>query len=43
MAWTNENFDLTLDWSKIAKLKELWGGKVILKGILDAEDARMAF
>ncbi|WP_283639066.1 alpha-hydroxy acid oxidase [Marinovum algicola] len=42
MAWTNENFDLTLDWSKIAKLKELWGGKVILKGILDAEDARMA-
>ncbi|MDD9741742.1 MAG: alpha-hydroxy acid oxidase [Gammaproteobacteria bacterium] len=42
MAWTNENFDLTLDWGKIAKLKELWGGKVILKGILDAEDARMA-
>ncbi|TNF21116.1 MAG: alpha-hydroxy-acid oxidizing protein [Rhodobacteraceae bacterium] len=42
MAWTNENFDLTLDWAKIAKLKELWGGKVILKGILDAEDAKMA-
>ncbi|MGY3437551.1 MULTISPECIES: alpha-hydroxy acid oxidase [unclassified Marinovum] len=42
MAWTHENFDLTLDWNKIAKLKEMWGGKVILKGILDAEDAKMA-
>ena len=42
MAWTHENFDLTLDWDKVAKLKEMWGGKVILKGILDAEDAKMA-
>ena len=42
MAWTAEQFDPTLDWDKIAKLKEQWGGKVILKGILDAEDARMA-
>lgn len=42
MAWTAENFDLALDWAKIAKLKEMWGGKVILKGILDAEDAKMA-
>ena len=41
-AWTNEQFDPSLDWNKIAKLKERWGGKVILKGILDAEDARMA-
>ncbi|MEM7520585.1 MAG: alpha-hydroxy acid oxidase [Pseudomonadota bacterium] len=41
-AWTAEQFDLTLDWGKVAKLKEQWGGKVILKGILDAEDARMA-
>ncbi len=41
-AWTAEQFDLTLDWTKIAKLKEEWGGKVILKGILDAEDAKMA-
>ena len=41
-AWTAEQFDPTLDWSKIEKLKEQWGGKVILKGILDAEDARMA-
>ncbi len=41
-AWTAEQFDPTLDWNKIAKLKEQWGGKVILKGILDAEDAKMA-
>lgn len=41
-AWTAEQFDPALDWGKIAKLKEQWGGKVILKGILDAEDARMA-
>jgi L-lactate dehydrogenase (cytochrome) len=41
-AWTSEQFDPALDWSKIAKLKEMWGGKVILKGILDAEDAKMA-
>ena len=41
-AWTAEQFDPTLDWGKIGKLMEQWGGKVILKGILDAEDARMA-
>jgi L-lactate dehydrogenase (cytochrome) len=41
-AWTAEQFDPTLDWAKIAKIKEQWGGKVILKGILDAEDAKMA-
>ena len=41
-AWTAEQFDLSLDWKKIAKLKEMWGGPVILKGILDAEDAKMA-
>ncbi|MFC4669194.1 L-lactate dehydrogenase [Seohaeicola nanhaiensis] len=41
-SWTAEQFDLTLDWSKIEKLMEQWGGKVILKGILDPEDAKMA-
>ncbi|MEO0865160.1 MAG: alpha-hydroxy acid oxidase, partial [Pseudomonadota bacterium] len=41
-AWTAEQFDPSLDWNKVAQLKEQWGGKVILKGILDAEDARMA-
>ena len=42
MSWTAEQFDLQLDWGKIAKLRDLWGGKLILKGILDAEDAKMA-
>lgn len=41
-AWTAEQFDLTLDWKKVEKLMEMWGGKVILKGILDADDAKMA-
>ena len=40
--WAAESFDPTLDWDKVAKIKEEWGGKVILKGILDADDARMA-
>ncbi len=42
MSWTSEQFDPKLDWKKIEKIKELWGGKVILKGILDPEDAVMA-
>ena len=42
ISWTAEQFDPSLDWSKIAKIKEMWGGKVILKGILDAEDAKAA-
>ncbi len=41
-SWTNEQFDPSLNWSKVEKLMEQWGGKVILKGILDAEDAKMA-
>ena len=41
-SWTAEQFDPQLDWGKVAKLKEMWGGKLILKGILDAEDARKA-
>ena len=40
--WAAESFDPTLDWAKIAEIKEEWGGKVILKGILDVEDAKMA-
>ncbi len=38
-AWTAERFDPALDWTKVGKLMEMWGGKVILKGILDPEDA----
>jgi L-lactate dehydrogenase (cytochrome) len=40
--WAAESFDPSLDWGKVAKIKEEWGGKVIIKGILDEEDARMA-
>jgi L-lactate dehydrogenase (cytochrome) len=42
MSWTQEQFDPRLDWEKIAKIKEKWGGRLILKGILDAEDAKKA-
>lgn len=41
-AWTVEQFDPALDWNKVSKLMEQWGGRVILKGILDVEDAKMA-
>ena len=40
--WTAQQFDPALDWSKIEEIKSLWGGPVILKGILDPEDAVMA-
>jgi len=41
-AWTAQKFDPALDWDKIARLRDMWGGKVILKGILDVEDAERA-
>lgn len=41
-AWTNEQFDPRLSWADVAWVKERWGGKLILKGIQDAEDARLA-
>jgi len=41
-SWTAEAFDPSLDWNRIAKFKEMWGGKVILKGVLDVEDAKKA-
>jgi L-lactate dehydrogenase (cytochrome) len=42
MAWTNEQFDPQLDWGKVQQIKDQWGGKFILKGILDEDDARRA-
>ena len=41
-SWTNEQFDPRLSWKDVDWIKERWGGKLILKGILDPEDARMA-
>ncbi|MGE6739874.1 alpha-hydroxy acid oxidase [Allorhizobium pseudoryzae] len=40
--WTAEQFDPRLSWSDIAWIKERWNGKLIIKGILDEEDARAA-
>ncbi|MBI0159753.1 L-lactate dehydrogenase [Snodgrassella alvi] len=41
-SWTSEQFDPRLSWKDIEEIKNLWGGKLIIKGILDAEDAEMA-
>ncbi len=41
-AWTNEQFDPRLSWPDVAWVKERWGGKLILKGIQDVEDAELA-
>lgn len=41
-SWTNEQFDPQLDWGKIQRIRDMWGGKIILKGILDVEDAKRA-
>ncbi|QPC86828.1 L-lactate dehydrogenase [Mesorhizobium sp. NBSH29] len=41
-AWTHDQFDLRLSWKDVAWIKKQWGGKLILKGILDREDALMA-
>ncbi len=40
--WTDKTFDQSLDWDRVAKLRRMWPGKVILKGIQDVEDAKMA-
>jgi L-lactate dehydrogenase (cytochrome) len=40
--WIAGQFDPTLSWKDVEWVKRLWGGKLVLKGILDAEDARIA-
>ena len=40
--WIAGQFDPTLSWKDIEWVKKLWGGKLVLKGILDAEDASIA-
>lgn len=37
--WTAEQFDPALDWDAVKRIKDRWGGKLIIKGILDEEDA----
>jgi L-lactate dehydrogenase (cytochrome) len=41
-AWTAEQFDPRLSWADVEWIKTRWGGPLILKGIMDAEDARLA-
>ncbi|MEB0137403.1 MULTISPECIES: alpha-hydroxy acid oxidase [unclassified Undibacterium] len=40
--WTASQFDPSLNWEDVAWIKQEWGGKLVLKGILDVEDARLA-
>jgi L-lactate dehydrogenase (cytochrome) len=41
-AWTSQQFDPALSWDDVQWIRKRWGGKIILKGILDAEDAKLA-
>ncbi|MEL0620540.1 alpha-hydroxy acid oxidase [Psychrobacter proteolyticus] len=41
-SWTEEQFDPRLSWDDVARIKEMWGGKLIIKGIMEPEDAIMA-
>ena len=40
--WTAQQFDPRLDWNDVEWIKRRWGGKLILKGIQDVEDAKLA-
>ena len=41
-SWTAEQFDPALSWADVEWIKKRWGGKLVLKGIQDVEDARLA-
>lgn len=41
-SWTAEQFDPSLSWDDLEWIKKRWGGKIILKGVMDAQDARHA-
>ncbi len=41
-SWVAEQFDPSLNWDDVEWIKKRWGGKLILKGILDSDDARSA-
>lgn len=41
-SWTSEQFDPSLSWDDVAKIKDRWGGKIIIKGIMEPEDAELA-
>jgi len=41
-SWTNEQFDPRLSWADVDWVRQQWGGKLILKGIMEVDDARLA-
>ena len=41
-SWTADQFDPSLNWNDVEWIKKRWGGKLILKGVMEAEDARRA-
>jgi L-lactate dehydrogenase (cytochrome) len=41
-AWTAEQFDRGLNWNDVEWIKRRWGGKLVMKGVLDPDDARRA-
>lgn len=41
-SWTAQQFDPSMDWDDVEWVKKRWGGKLILKGIIDSEDAQFA-
>jgi len=41
-AWTADQFDPRLNWGDVEWIKKRWGGKLIIKGIMEPEDARLA-
>ena len=41
-AWTADQFDPRLNWGDVEWIKRRWGGKIIIKGIMEPEDARLA-
>jgi L-lactate dehydrogenase (cytochrome) len=41
-AWTSQQFDPSLTWADVDWIKARWGGTLILKGIMEAQDARLA-
>jgi len=41
-SWTAQQFDPQLNWGDVEWIKRRWGGKLIIKGVMDAEDARFA-
>jgi L-lactate dehydrogenase (cytochrome) len=42
MGWTKDNFDRSVTWADIEWVRQTWKGKIVIKGVLDADDAREA-